>query len=191
MVMTFLPFPDLKRSVQALSNRHLNKQITEAKQIYDAIHRKTGYSKHKAAVMWSDTPAALAHYHNFALEEWYSRSGGGSRIPIECDDDFELPWWFGWEAFHASHRAMLNRKDPFNYHFEVDEEYTHHGYVWPGDIDPDLIEAPLSKLCAPIPDALIDPSYCEAVIKSGKRKGEFCHNLIKDDNEVCRVHKKK
>lgn len=44
----------------------------------------------------------------------------------------ELPWWFGWKAFHASHRSNLVRKD--DYYYDFDGTPPHLPYVWPRDV---------------------------------------------------------
>jgi hypothetical protein len=47
---------------------------------------------------------------NECIREWISR-GYNNTMKIADVESFELPAWFGLDAFHASHRSNLLRKD--------------------------------------------------------------------------------
>jgi hypothetical protein len=54
----------------------------------------------------------------------------------ETDVSDDFPWWFYWKPLHDSHKASLKRKSSEYYmHFEVDEIYMKHGYIWPTKIN--------------------------------------------------------
>jgi len=93
---------------------------------------------------------------------------------------------------HQSHRAMLMRKNPFYYKdkFTVEAEYNSYGYIWPDKIPYEHRFAPLEQLTAPIPKELVNPVYCSAILKSGKRSGEYCCRLVKDKQSLCTIHRK-
>ena len=74
--------------------------------------------------------------------------------------------------------------------FEVDEEYKNYGYIWPDKVDYVNRNLPLADITAPIPRELIDPVYCMSILKSGNRKGEHCHRLVKGNNIFCTIHSK-
>ncbi len=112
-MQTFLPYPDLKRSVCCLDPKRLGNQVyRECKVLITG-----GWPNHPASKMWRGYEGALANYALFGLEELWRR---GLKYPhhFEFFEQFigdELPPWFGDERLHASHRAALLSKN-FNWY---------------------------------------------------------------------------
>lgn len=143
MVNTFLPYASFARSARVLDRQRLGKQRVEVLQLLKALHGETkGWVNHPAAVMWRGHEAALCNYGLFICDEWISRGYNDTcrnkirayfplAKPTGARQLFEiglLPWWFGWKAFHASHRSNLKRKAPDLYPFD---EPPNMPYVWP------------------------------------------------------------
>ena len=61
-MQTFLPYPDFKKSLQALDYRRLGKQRVEAYQIIRVIKYGDGWQHHPAAKMWRGHINALKLY---------------------------------------------------------------------------------------------------------------------------------
>ena len=84
MVVTFLPivvkkhlfgnvylldvYQTIYQSLNCLDRRRLNKQLLEAKEIYDGLISGTSWGRHPAAKMWSSYTELLAHYHNICRD---------------------------------------------------------------------------------------------------------------------------
>ena len=136
-MQTFLPYPDFKKSAACLDNQRLNKQIIEAKIIYDIIseNRKSGgWVNHPATTMWRGYPEALALYINACLDEWKisrKRNHSYEKIPIADEKNVKMPPWIGDERVHSSHRSNLLRKDAFYYEQFGWTEGPGLPYVWP------------------------------------------------------------
>ncbi len=136
-MQTFLPYADFKKSAACLDNQRLNRQIMEAKIIYDIIieNRTTGgWANHPATRMWRGYPEALALYINACLGEWKinrKRHHSYERILINDDVNVKMPPWIGNEKFHSSHRSNLLRKDPFYYEPFGWTEGPGLPYIWP------------------------------------------------------------
>jgi hypothetical protein len=119
MVMqTFLPYPDLKLSAQCLDRQRLGKQRVEVLQLLQALTgEKQGWCNHPATYMWSGHASALAQYGLACCTEWIGRGykdtcyGKIERYLITTK--LILPFWFGNETFHSTHRSVLLAK-----HFE-------------------------------------------------------------------------
>lgn len=151
-MQTFLPWDDFDDSANALDYRRLGKQRVETQQILNVLvsinpnlappnelsSQRPGWRNHPAVLMWEGYDHALALYGIAICEEWLSRGyrdGVCSRFwqhlqlnyPVE--EDAEMPWWFGREEFHDSHRAMLKMKDPEFYSDFPNSRAT--GYWWP------------------------------------------------------------
>lgn len=135
-MQTFLPYPDFKKSAECLDNKRLNRQIMEAKIMYDIIienRTSGGWVNHPATKMWRGYPKALAMYLNACIDEWKRRGKSHSyqKIVIDNENDVEMPPWLGNEEFHASHRSNLLRKDAFYYETFGWTEGPGLPYVWP------------------------------------------------------------
>mmetsp|Transcript_45192 Transcript_45192/g.78338 ORF Transcript_45192/g.78338 Transcript_45192/m.78338 type:complete len:260 (+) Transcript_45192:61-840(+) len=157
-MITFLPYPDFRQSLQCLDLNRLRAQRREARDIlrlvlrrlehFDEYHRQTDVL-HPAVVMWQGFAAALLQYYKVALEEYSARgySNGIFRMEefdgVPCES-VDMPPWFGDEALHRSHRIKLFTKLPDHYRrFGWEPEVTsllgsksldefRIKYVWPG-----------------------------------------------------------
>lgn len=125
-MQTFLPYPDIKKSLQTLDSRRLGKQRVEAYQIIRAIKYGGGWSHHPAVKMWRGHINALKLYYNLSLEEWIRRGYKNRMEKMPIHGKIVYPAWFGNEVFHAAHRSNLLRKD-FTY-------YSKYGWSEPPDL---------------------------------------------------------
>ncbi len=135
-MITFLPYPDFVKSVACLDNKRLNRQIMEAKIMYDIIiENRThgGWVNHPATRMWRNYPEALAMYINACLDEWKKRGGHHSteKIKIKDENNVKMPSWLGDDRIHSSHRSNLLRKDAFYYEQFGWTEGPGDPYYWP------------------------------------------------------------
>lgn len=100
-------------------------------------YRKTPWYNHPAVRMWKGYEESLARYAEEVCYEWKYRRRfhdtclvkvlpfrhiGSKHIP---------PPWLGNEAFHASHRSNLLRKDPAHYSQFGWTEPDNLPYIWP------------------------------------------------------------
>ena len=110
-MQTFLPYPDFKKSLQALDYRRLGKQRVEAYQIIRAIKYGSGWQHHPAVTMWRGHINALKLYYNLSLDEWVGRGYRNNMRKMTIRGKIAYPQWFGRKNFHAAHRSNLLRKD--------------------------------------------------------------------------------
>ena len=134
-MQTFLPYSDFKKSAACLDNKRLNKQILEAKTIYDIVvenRMSGGWTSHPATKMWRGYAEALALYFNACLDEWKRRGKHHSyeKIPIADENNVKMPPWLGDERLHRSHRSNLLRKDEWYDKFGWTESWD-MPYFWP------------------------------------------------------------
>ena len=134
-MQTFLPYADFDRSVVVLDDKRLGKQRVEASQIYKIVSGQRitgGWINHPAVAMWRGYPEALALYHNACIQEWRDRGFKNTMEYLSATHYVtEYPSWFGDDAFHASHRSNLLRKDPTYYGQFGWSEPSNLPYVWP------------------------------------------------------------
>ena len=129
-MQTFLPYPDFKKSLQALDYRRLGKQRVEAYQIIRAIKYGGGWQHHPAVKMWRGHINALKLYHNLCIDEWVRRGYKNNMQKMAIRGRIVYPKWFGRNNFHAAHRSNLLRKDPVYYgNFEW-KESSDLPYLW-------------------------------------------------------------
>jgi len=138
-MQTFLPSSSFEESAKWLDDRRLNKQILEARTIYEIIinNKASGaWVNHPITKMWRDYPEALSLYYNACLSQWKHvrcRNHKYRMIPI-YKSSVILPSWLGDERLHSSHRANLLRKDyKFYSRYGWDEnsmEYWRFPYWW-------------------------------------------------------------
>lgn len=129
-MQTFLPYPDFRQTVRCLDYRRLGKQRLEARQIL-MLPSTSRWRHHPAVRMWQGYGRALTKYMNACIQEWIRRGYRNTMSMFPVRGRVEMPWWFGDEQFHGSHRANLLRKAP--------EWYTQFGwtespdlpYYWP------------------------------------------------------------
>lgn len=133
-MQTFLPFPDLQKSIEVLDYRRLGKQRVETFQVLNILLDRTetkGWRNHPVTRMWRGFEEALKLYQNYTISEWISR-GYNNNMPFEVVDmdNIVFPSWFGRNDIHRSHRSNLLRKD-FNYYSQFFDEPDNLEYVWP------------------------------------------------------------
>jgi hypothetical protein len=131
-MQTFLPYPDVRESIQSLDRKRLFAMCRESRQILCANVAKRygvkwGWQNHAAARMWEGFDNALAYYMNSAIVEWRGRGYKYSRSRIPIHGKIIFPTWFGRSYFHAAHRSNLLRKDP--------EFYGRYGWKEPLDLE--------------------------------------------------------
>lgn len=133
-MQTFLPYPNLKKSLKTLDRQRLGKQRVEAFQILNILLNRTerkGWKNHPAVKMWEGHENALKLYFNKAVKLWISR-GYRNTMKLEIiDGKISFPSWFGKNEFHASHRGNLLRKDSEHYGKFGWIESPQLEYVWP------------------------------------------------------------
>lgn len=137
-MQTFMPLPDLRKSLISLDSVRLANQKRETITILRTLERVkrgirdgTGWYYHPATQMWEGFENALRLYLNLNLEVAADRGITNNVGPIEILDEVVMPWWFGEEEFHRSHRSNLLRKLPEWYGQFGWTEPKDLPYVWP------------------------------------------------------------
>jgi hypothetical protein len=192
MVVTFLPFDDIERSLMVLDKRRLGKQRVEAGQILKALNGETkGWVNHPATKMWVGYEFLLKHYYNESLRIWEMR--GGKNVlskpqPLTKEEtdrvlSKDFPWWWGSSALHESHKAALIRKDEDYYTPLLQLEsprYLKLGYFWP--------HKHTSESANPGDDLIYEPINPRQLLPKCAHPG--CPNPIKR-GDLCGVHSRK
>jgi hypothetical protein len=133
-MQTFLPYPNLKKSLKTLDSRRLGKQRVEAFQILNILLERTngrGWKNHPAVKMWAGYENALKLYLNKSIKLWVSK-GYKNNMELEViDGKIRFPPWFGDLDFHAAHRSNLLRKNPEHYSRFNWSEANNLEYIWP------------------------------------------------------------
>lgn len=112
-MQTFLPYPSFYKSLECLDSKRLGKQRVEASQILKALKDPTyGWQNHPAVKMWRGHEGALIDYYNTSLICFAARGHKNIILQPMETGSIVLPYWFGKEVFHASHRSNLLRKNP-------------------------------------------------------------------------------
>lgn len=132
-MQTFLPFPDFKKSVEVLDSKRLGKQRVETYQVLNILLNRTetkGWRNHPVTLMWTGYEAALQVYQNYTIQEWIKR---GFKNTMQFENiliEAQMPWWFGDDRLHKSHRSNLLRKN-WEYYSEFFVEDPSLSYFWP------------------------------------------------------------
>lgn len=134
-MQTFLPYPDFKKSVEVLDYKRLGKQRVETFQVLNILLGRTatkGWINHPVTKMWKGYEAALQTYQNYTISEWIKR---GYKNNMQFENiliEVRMPFWFGDERLHKSHRSNLLRKDweYYSQHFKEDPNLP---YFWPAE----------------------------------------------------------
>jgi hypothetical protein len=154
-MQTFLPYPAMRDSLDALDNKRLNKQILETYQILNVLsgQSKSGaWRNHPAVLMWAGaenelwrygmTAIALADMRGIKTENNLANMQAlASKAAVYWGND-EPMWRKNPEVLkrvNATHKANLYRKDPIYYedfHDAVDNKYNKPccdrcQYYWP------------------------------------------------------------
>lgn len=143
-MQTFLPYPDLKQSVECLDRKRCFKQILETRQIatllvYPHPELKQGWVNHPAVLMWKGYEPVLCTYGLVNCVEWARRGYKDTQrvkfyellagLRPRCD--MKLPPWFGLDEFHLSHKSNLIRKDEKFYRPLFGDIPNDLPYYWP------------------------------------------------------------
>ena len=133
-MQTFLPYPNIEKSLKVLDNQRLGKQRVEAYQILNILTGRTktkGWRNHPAVKMWKGHVNALKLYFNKSVEEWVSRGYKNNMKLERIRGRIVFPKWFENRKFHSSHRSNLLRKDKKHYGKFGWKEPNNLDYVWP------------------------------------------------------------
>lgn len=143
-MQTFLPYPDYNESMRVLDPKRLGNQVY--REAFTLL--RGGWSNHPASRMWQGHFHHLALYVLAGLDELKRR---GKDYPYHYDEatvhllnfpDTGPPPWISDEAFHASHRSNLLRKDPDWYGQFGWTESPDLPYVWPSKPTTPVIRHP-------------------------------------------------
>lgn len=141
-MQTFVPFPDMRRSLMVLDNVRLANQRRETVTLLGLLQKRAtkGWARHPACRMWHRSEAALAYYGVLNCALWIERGGNDSTMErmlyfMEYFEEYDpgsvrLPRWWGDESIHHSHRCNLARKDPLYLHLFPDADPA-LPYLWP------------------------------------------------------------
>lgn len=137
-MQTFLPYESFALTAMCLDNKRLNKQITEALQIYNAninfaFGIKSSWQNHPAVKMWRGYDNCLLMYRNILIAEWQKRGYSSHKIiALYSNDKIVWPPWLSREDFHLSHKSNLLRKyfDHYSKYFGKDIPVD-LPYIWP------------------------------------------------------------
>jgi len=121
-----MPYPDFEQSLRCLDYRRLGKQRVEA-----AMMIRGGWANHPASRMWRGFETALRLYANLSICIWIERGYKNTMELWPLKGQVIMPPWFGNEAFHASHRSNLLRKNPEWYGQFDWQEPDDLPYIWP------------------------------------------------------------
>jgi len=135
-MQTFLPYPDIEKSLKVLDSKRLGKQRVEAFQILNIILNRTstkGWKNHPAIRMWKNHPNALKFYLNKAIKEWISRGYKNTMKFERIRGEIVFPIGLGNKKFHSSHKGNLLRKNKEHYSKFNWKESPELSYVWPID----------------------------------------------------------
>lgn len=155
LIQTFLPYPNFASSAKSLDLKRLSNQRNEALIILKSLCGATrswknpnAWKNHPAVLMWKGHQFALYLYGMAICYEWQQRTGkpefvaaqltgayrAGAYGPHDVVESFGYPPWVGNEAFHASHRSNLLRKDPVWYSRFDWKESNNLPYIWPSGV---------------------------------------------------------
>lgn len=146
-MIVFLPYSSFSKSVAALDNKRLFKQMIECNTIIDILDndKKVPYANHPGVLAWKGCTDALKAYFNEALKEWTINRQKKCSFPCymadlqnmwEEGDDYQTPWWLGREEYHRAMRSRLISKNHDYYltkHLEwiADSGYNQGMYWYP------------------------------------------------------------
>lgn len=137
-MQTFLPYPDIKQSLQSLDNKRLGKQRVEAYQIISAITKRPkldgtpykGWLNHPCSIMWKNHVELLKFYMNCCIDEWEERGFKNTMKREIILETLEYPKWFGNKLFHNSHKSNLLKKDSVFYSKYNWNVNPNNPYIW-------------------------------------------------------------
>lgn len=132
-MQTFVPYADFAKSMSVLDYRRLGKQRVETFQILNVLLDRTetrGWRNHPAVKMWRGYEEALKQYQNVTIAEWVRR-GYKNNMKFESVDESHIvmPFWWGDDRVHRSHRSNLLRKN-YEYYSQYFDEPVDIQYYW-------------------------------------------------------------
>lgn len=153
-IQTWLPYPSLSLSAEALSADHLNTQRWHNWQLISLlcvyILDESESSYNLTNCVWKHHPLVLQWKSHLSLLMQYQRNvcrrdAGKSGILEQCETLFEdvvsrelcesevsiVPAWLGQYAYHHSHQSNLIRKDSVHYRPQFSDATEGLPYVWP------------------------------------------------------------
>lgn len=152
-MQTFLPYPDLRQSVEALDWRRLGKQRSEALTLLRVLYGcRKGYQHYPATLMWKGYEDTLAIYYNLCVQEWIKRGYNNNLFRVYFPRDHTIiypPWWGG--PIHSDHRrALLYKAELSQQEFQDGKKVTnadlaewhwYHQFGWTELINYDAVKA--------------------------------------------------
>lgn len=128
MTQVYLPYPDFSMTAKCLDNKRLNKQITEAKQVFTFVEYGYGFQGNPAPYkMWEGFGSTIALYVIMLYSEWQQRFYDGRRggkkehkagefVLYDRNWSDELksvkyPTWWNDDRVFSSYRSALLYKD--------------------------------------------------------------------------------
>lgn len=138
-MQTFLPYSSYTKSAMVLDRQRLGKQRVEALQIARTLAGiSDGWKNHPAVRMWDGYLPSLVFYGYTVCCVWKGRGYRDTTaekllaiVPWDQAYGSVKPPFVGDEAFHASHRSNLLRKDGEWYGQYGWREPNDLPYVWP------------------------------------------------------------
>jgi len=154
-MQTFLPYPAMRDSLDALDNKRLNKQILETYQILKVLSgqsQSNAWRNHPAVLMWEgaenelwrygQTAMVLAEMRGIKTDKNKQNFKDLAKIAVSGWGDEEPAWRINpttIKRVNTTHKANLYRKDPeyyAEYAFAVNDEYNQPccdtcQYYWP------------------------------------------------------------
>jgi hypothetical protein len=133
-MQTFLPYPNIEKSLKALDSKRLGKQRVEAYQILNILLKRTktkGWRNHPAVRMWKGHVNALKLYFNKSVETWVSRGCKNTMKLEKIRGRIVFPKWFGNNNFHSAHKSNLLRKAKEYYQNLGWKTPDNLPYIWP------------------------------------------------------------
>jgi hypothetical protein len=121
-MQTFLPYKCFTLSATVLDRQRLGKQRAETLQLLRALDNKADrIHNHPACIMWMGYRDALVAYGLEICSNWIERGYDDNTYDkilkeraatfTPTQENVPMPKWLGMEAFHASHRGNLLKKD--------------------------------------------------------------------------------
>lgn len=107
-MQVFVPVPDFRSCARSLDLRRLRSQINEALVLLRAVTgQSTAWARHPAARAWEGCGLGLWLYREACRAEYAERTGEAWGVEFEAPDGDVLPSWWGDDAVHRAHRAIL------------------------------------------------------------------------------------
>jgi len=146
-MQTFIPYDCFYKSAESLDQKRLGKQRVECLQLLNSIRAsKTntpyrGWKNHPCRKMWYTGPEfdhsnALVNYGIAVCEVWRARGYKDTcleKISAHRDKSLheDIPYWFGREDIHLSHKSKLIQKHPDYYRPQWPDVIDTLEYLWP------------------------------------------------------------